>query len=225
MVAMSGSSGFGPGDAAGAAGGAVIGTILGNAMLRRRQRRLAREAVRYLGPGEKLAAPIPYCHQGARRVQTVGLAIFALALLAGLICSAITSNGGLIGAVFFGGMGAGVLLMMVSAALATNYAMVLTDRRLLLFRTKGQLRLRLREIQIGVPRGQVSMSTQMRFDGAAVNLTFAPATGIPPVSLDRASPGACVKAVQAALTARIAPAAGPHVPGTASTGHRARGAA
>ena len=225
MIAMNGGSGFGFGDAAGAAGGAVIGTILGNAMLRRRQRRLAREAVRYLGPGEKLAAPIPYCHQGARRVQTVGLAIFALALLAGLICSAITSNGGLIGAVFFGGMWAGLLVLIVAAALATNYAMVLTDRRLLLFRTKGQLRLRLREIQIGVPRGQVSMSTQTRFDGAAVNLTFAPATGIPPISLDRASPGACVKAIQATLIAGVTPAAGQHVPGTGDTGHPARRAA
>jgi hypothetical protein len=225
MVIMSDGFGSGFGNAAGAAGGAVIGTVLGNAMLRRRQRRLAREAARYFGPGEKLAAPIPYCSQGGRRVQAAGVAIFALALVAGLICSAVTNNGGLIGAVFFGGMGAGVLVMLVAAAMMKRYAIVLTDRRLLLFRTKGRMRQHLREIQIGVPRGQVAMQTQMRLDGAAVSLSFALATGVAPILLNGGSPGACVRAVQGALPEWLTPASGSISPDAATIDHRAWDAA
>ena len=222
---MSGGSGFGFGDAAGTAGGVVIGTIVGNVMLRRRQRRLAREAARNFGPGEKLAAPIPYCYQGGRRVLAVGVAILALAFVAGMICAAATRNDGLIGAVFFGGMSAGVLVIWAAVVLAKGYAIVLTSRRLLLFRTKGRIRQRLRKIQIDVPRGQVSMRTQMRIDGAAVSLSFAPATGIPPVCLNGGSPAVCVRAVQEALTAETTPGKGRMPADAAKTAHRERPAA
>jgi hypothetical protein len=208
MVAMSGGSGTGFDNAAGTAGGVVIGTILGNAMLRRRQRRLVTETARYFGPGEKLAAPIPYCYQGGRRVLGAGVAIFALAIVGGMVCAAVTRNDGLIGAVLFGGMCAGLVVIWVAVALTKGYAIVLTDRRLLLFRTKGRIRQRLREIQIDVPRGQASMSAQMRLDGAAVNLTFTPGTGIPPLFLNGGSPGESVRAVQEALTAEVTPAKG-----------------
>jgi hypothetical protein len=150
--------------------GAVIGTTLGNVILSRRQRRLASEATRYSGPGENLAAPIPYCHQGGRRVQATGVTIFVLAIVVGLVCAATTHNGGLTGAVFFGGMCTGLLVIWAAVILAKNYAIVWTDRRLLLFRMKGRIRQRLREVEVAVPRGQVSMSARMRIDGPAVSL-------------------------------------------------------
>jgi hypothetical protein len=222
---MNGSSGLGLGDVTGAAGGVAIGTVWANVMLNRRQRRLAREAAGYFGPGEKLAAPIPYCSQGGRRVLATGAAMFVLAITATMVCAATTHNGGLIGAVFFGGTCAALLVIMAAACLAKNYSIVLTDQRLLLFRTKGRIRQRLREIQIGVPRGQVSMGTQMRLDGAAVSLRFAPATGLPPICLNGASPGACVMAVQEALGAELTPAVGSTPPGAANQGHSERDAA
>ena len=200
MVAMSGSS-YSGWDAAGGAGGAVLGTVLGDVILTRRQRRLAREAARYFGPGEKLAAPVPFCYQGGRRVLLSGVVLFFAAIIVGLACS-VTHNDTLTGAVFFGGMCAAVVVMWIAAVLAKNYAIVLTDQRLLLFRTKGRIRQRLREIEVSVPRDQVSMSTQIRLDGAAVSLSFAPATGIAPVLLSGGSPAPCARAVQEALTAR-----------------------
>ena len=221
---MSGSSDFGIGEAGATAGGAVIGTILGNAINTRRQHRLAREAVRYLSPGEKMAARIPLCYQGGRRVLLTGAAIFVLAIIAGMVCAA-THNGGLTDAVFFGGTGAGLLLIWISVAIAKYYAIVLTDRRLLLFRAKGRIRPRLREMQIAVPRSQVSMNIGGRIDGAEVSLSFAPATGIPPVLLNGAT-AADARAIQEALATGVN--GGSNVstpPDAARTHHHERGAA
>lgn len=201
MVAMSGGTGPGFGDVGGRAAGAVIGTMLGNALLSHRLRRLAREATRYLEPGENLAAPIPYCYQGGRRARATGVAIVVVAILVGVVCSAIfhIHNDGLIGAVAWG-IGAGLLVIWVAVILAKKYAIVVTDRRLVLFRAKRRIPLRLREIQATAPRGQVSMSVRMRIDGPEVRLSFAPATGIPPILLHGGNPAA-LQAVQEALIA------------------------
>ena len=221
---MSGSSDLGIGGAGATAGGAVIGTILGNAINTRRQHRLAREAARYLGPGEKMAARIAVCYQGGRRTLLTGAAIFVLAIIGGMVCAA-THNGGLTGAVFFGGMSAGLLVIWTSVAMAKYYAIALTDRRLLLFRAKGKIRPRLREMQMGVPRSQVSMSVRGQLDGLAVSLSFAPATGIPPVLLNGAT-AADARASQEALATGVT--GGSNVstpPDAARTSHHERGAA
>jgi hypothetical protein len=199
---MSGNSDSGIGEAGGAVVGVAVGAVMAGVIYTRRQRRLAREAARFFDPGEQLAAPIGYCSRGGRRLLLAGLGTFLLAIPVGLVCS-VTHNDALTGAVFFGGMGVGLLIMVASVPLAKNYAIVLTDRRLLLFRTKGLFKQRLRKIEIGVPRSQASMNIRGRVDGAAVNFSFAPATGIPPVSLDAYQNAAAVtyaRAIQEALT-------------------------
>ena len=131
----------------------------------------------------------------------------------------------LTGAVFFGGMSAGLLVIWTSVAMAKYYAIALTDRRLLLFRAKGKIRPRLREMQMGVPRSQVSMSVRGQLDGLAVSLSFAPATGIPPVLLNGAT-AADARAIQEALATGVT--GGSNVstpPDAARTSHHERGAA
>jgi hypothetical protein len=125
----------------------------------------------------------------------------ALAMVAGLCVAAFSDS--LAGAVFFGGAAAGWLVMMASLPFATNYLVVLTDRRLLLFRAAGIFKQRVREIWIGVPRSEVSMNIRGQFDGAALSFGFAPATGIAPIRLDVYRTGAGVqyaRAIQGTLT-------------------------
>ena len=191
----------GAGEAAGTAAGVAIGVALGGLILSGRQRRLAAEAGGHFGEGEKLAAPIGFCSRGGRAMLMSGAALIALAMVAGLCVAAFSDS--LAGAVFFGGAAAGWLVMMASVPFATNYLVVLTDRRLLLFRAAGIFKQRVREIWIGVPRSEVSMNIRGRIDGAALSFGFAPATGIAPVRLDVYRAGAGVQyaqAIQGALT-------------------------
>jgi hypothetical protein len=99
-------------------------------------------------------------------------------------------------------MGAGLLVIWISVAIAKYYAIVLTDRRPLLFRAKGRIRPRLREMQIAVPRSQVSVNIGVRIDGVAVSLSFARATGIPPFLLNGAT-AADARAIQEAMATGV----------------------
>jgi hypothetical protein len=202
-------SGFsgGAGEVAGRAAGAAIGVALGDLILSRRQRRLAAEAVGHFGEAEKLAAPIGFCSRGGRPLLISGTALMAVSLVAA-ICLAPFSDG-VASAVGFGGMGAGWLVIVASLPFATNYVIVLTDRRLLLFRTTGIFRQRVREIWTGMPRSDVSMNIRGRIDGAALTFRFAPATGIAPIRLDVYRNGAGVQyaqAIERALTTPVADA-------------------
>jgi hypothetical protein len=205
---MSGNAGSGvrggAGEVAGRAAGVAIGVALGDLILSRRQRRLAAEAVGHFGAGENLAAPIGFCSRGGRPILISGTALMAVSLLAA-ICLAPFSDG-VASAVGFGGMGAGWLVIVASLPFATNYVVVLTDRRLLLFRTTGIFKQRVREIWIGVPRSDVSMNIRGRIDGAALSFGFAPATGIAPIRLDVYRNGAGVQyahAIQRALATPV----------------------
>jgi len=196
---MSGNSSSGISGGAGVA----IGVALGGLILSRRQRRLAAEAAGHFGEGEKLAAPIGFCSHGGRAILISGAAVMAVSMVAGLCVAAFSD--GLAGAVFFGGAAAGWLVMMASLPFATNYLVVLTDRRLLLFRAAGTFKQHVREIWISVPGGEVSMHIRSRLDGAALSFGFAPATGIAPIRLDVYRTGAGVQyaqAIQDALTTR-----------------------
>jgi hypothetical protein len=125
-------------------------------------------------------------------------------------------------------MGVGWLIIMASVPLAKNYAIVLTDQRLLLFRTKGLFKQRLRKIKISVPRSQVSMNIRGRVDGAAVSFSFAPATGIPPISLDAYQNGGAVtyaRAIQEALITEPTDGESSTPSDAATTQQRERGAA
>ena len=205
---MSGNSSSGvsgrAGEAAGTAAGVAIGVALGDLMLSRRQRRLAAEAAGHFGEGENLAAPIGFCSRGGRPILISGTALMAVSLVAA-ICLARFSDG-LASAVGFGGMGAGWLMIVASLPFATNYVVVLTDRRLLLFRATGIFKQHVREIWIGVPRSDVSMNIRVRIDGAALSFGFAPATGIAPIRLDVYRNGAGLQyaqAIQRALTTSV----------------------
>jgi hypothetical protein len=205
---VNGNSGRGIGTAAGEAAGTVagvaIGVALGDLILNRRQRRLAIEAMDHFGEGEKLAAPIGFCSRGGRPMLIGGAALMALSLVAA-ICVSRFSTGGLADAVGWGGMGAGLLVIWAALPFAKNYVVVLTDRRLLLFRT-GNFKPHAREIWIGVPRTEVSMNIRNRIDGAALRFGFAPATGIAPIRLDVYRNGAGMQyaqAIQHALTTPV----------------------
>ena len=174
----------GMGEAGGRAAGAAVGIAIASGIYTRRQRRLAREAARYLHSGEQLAAPVGYCSRGGQRGVAAGLSVFLLAVVVGLASAAWPGNDALTSALFFGGMGLGVLIMAVSVPLANNFALVLTDQRLLLVRTRGQFRQRLRKLVTEAPRDQVAMEIRSRLTGAAVDLSFAPSTGLEPVSFD-----------------------------------------
>jgi hypothetical protein len=108
--------------------------------------------------------------------------------------------------------------------MAKFHAIVLTDRRLLLFRAKGRIRPRLREIRVAVPRSQVSVSIRGQLDGVAVSLSFAPATGIPPVLLNGAT-AADARAIQEALATGVTGGKVSTTPDAAGTRHHERGAA
>lgn len=206
---MSGNTGSdfsgGAGEVAGRAAGVAIGVALGDLILSRRQRRLATEAAGHFGAGENLAAPIGFCSRGGRPMLISGTALMAVSLVAA-ICLAPFSDG-VASAVGFGGMGAGWLVIVASLPFATNYLVVLTDRRLLLFRATGIFRQRVRDIWTGVPRSEVSVNIRGRIDGAALRFGFAPATGLAPIQLDVYRNGAGVqyaRAIQRALTTPVA---------------------
>ena len=201
---MSGNTGSGVGEAAGRAAGVAIGVALSDLILSRRQRRLAAEAAGHFDEGENLAAPIGFCSRGGRPILISGTALMAVSLVAA-ICLA-PFNDGLANAVGFGGMGGGWLVIVASLPFATNYLVVLTDRRLLVFRASGIFKQRVQKIWIGVPRSDVFMNIRVRIDGAALSFGFTPATNIAPIRLDVYRNGAGVqyiKAIQRALTTPV----------------------
>ncbi len=204
---MSGNTGSGfsggAGEAAGRAAGMAIGLALSDLILSRKQRRLAEEAMGHFGAGENLAAPIGFCSRGGRPILISGTALMAVSLVAA-ICLAPFSDG-VASAVGFGGMGAGWLVIVASLPFATNYVVVLTDRRLLLFRAAGIFKQRVGEIWTGVPRSDVAMDIRGRIDGAALSFSFAPGTGIAQIRMDVYRNGAGVQYAQAIHRAMTTP--------------------
>jgi hypothetical protein len=61
---------------------------------------------------------------------------------------------------------------------------VLTDRRLLVFRWSGVFMGHIRDVFIAMPRGDVSTGFKSRLGWAGLSVEFAPSTGMAPIRLD-----------------------------------------
>jgi hypothetical protein len=86
--------------------------------------------------------------------------------------------------VFIAGMALGALLVLMMLPFGRSYAVILTDRRLLLFHmAKISYTQRLRGICLAVPRSEVSSAFKDRQVWAVLSLEFSPATGQAPVKL------------------------------------------
>jgi hypothetical protein len=162
--------------------GTAIGTAIARPIVKARLRRLVREASGYLNEGEKLVAPVGGGSRGGRVFLFLGLGVWAITLVT------VTFIGDRIGSrawvVFFGGFGAGLLLMLPAGIREQRLGVALTDRRLLVFRLRGMLGGHIRDVFIAVPRDEVSTELTSRFGLTVLRLEFAPATGAPPIQLD-----------------------------------------
>jgi hypothetical protein len=67
---------------------------------------------------------------------------------------------------------------------AHKHAMVLTNRRLLVFRWRGMVIGHLRGVLVAVPRSDVSTGFKSRLGWAGLRVEFAPWTGMAPIWLD-----------------------------------------
>lgn len=151
----------------------------------RRQRKLARDAASYLEEGEKLLAPAAF---GARRGGILVLsAVGALVVTMVMLVVAGDRMGAAADVVFGAGLALTMLLLLVVAVPFTQgCAVVLTDRRLVAFRT-GKFSSRVREMVIAVPRSEVftafwGLRRPDRGAGYGVlRLAFSPALGRAPM--------------------------------------------
>lgn len=154
-------------------------------MNQRRQRKLARDAASYLEEGEKLLAPAAF---GARRGGILVLsAVGALVVTMVTLVVAGDRMGAAADVVFGAGLALTMLLLLVVAVPFTQgCAVVLTDRRLVVFRT-GKFSSRVREMVIAVPRSEVftafwGLRRPDRGAGYGVlRLAFSPALGRAPM--------------------------------------------
>jgi len=74
--------------------------------------------------------------------------------------------------------------MLLGFIVAHKYAVVLTDRRLLVFRWSGMFMGHIRDIFIAAARSDVSSDFNSRLGWGGLNVEFAPATGMSPIRLD-----------------------------------------
>lgn len=152
----------------------------------RRQRKLARHAASYLEEGEKLLAPAAF---GARRGGILVLsAVGALVVTMVTLVVAGDRMGAAADVVFGAGLALTMLLLLLVVAVpfTQGCAVVLTDRRLVVFRT-GKFSSRVREMVIAVPRSEVftafwGLRRPDRGAGYGVlRLAFSPALGRAPM--------------------------------------------
>ncbi len=166
-------------------GGALEGAPPGLVGLRR-QLRLARDAAGYLEEGEKLLAPAAFGAQGGGI-----LLLSAFGVLAAIMVTLVVAGnrmGAAADVVFGAGLALAMLLVVLSVPFARGCAVVLTDRRLLVFRT-GRLSPRVREMVIAVPRSEVSASLWALQGYSALSLEFSPAAGRAPMKPYFMGPG------------------------------------
>jgi hypothetical protein len=165
----------------------TCGTSIGWALARPRLRRLADESSGHLGEGEKLVTPVAICTRGGRAALFSGLGVFALTLamleVTGYLGNRIGGSS-LVNAAFIAGGALAVVLMVLGFIVAHKYAVVLTDRRLLVFRWSGMFMGHIRDIFIAAARSDVSSDFNSRLGWGGLNVEFAPATGMSPIRLD-----------------------------------------
>jgi hypothetical protein len=162
----------------------LTGASAGWDLARPRLKRLAEESAGYLNQGETLVSPVALCTRGGRAVLLAGLGVCGLAAA---ILEVIGYRIGATGPVTAGFLAAGALalvLVPLGWIVAHKHAVVLTDRRLLVFGWRGVLIGHLRDVFIAMPRGDVSTNFKSRRGWAGLRVEFAPATGMAPLRLD-----------------------------------------
>ena len=87
-------------------------------------------------------------------------------------------------AVFLAAGALALVLVPLGWIVAHKHAVVLTDRRLLVFRWRGVFVGHLRDVFIAMPRSDVSTGLKSRRGWAGLRVEFAPATGMAPIRLD-----------------------------------------
>ena len=90
----------------------------------------------------------------------------------------------LVNAAFIAGGALAVVLVLLGFIVAHKYAVVLTDRRLLVFRWSGIFMGHIQDIFIAAARSDVSSDFNSRLGWGGLNVEFAPATGMSPIRLD-----------------------------------------
>lgn len=141
------SEGSGPGF-----GGVVEGAPPGLAN-RRFQRRLAQDAAGHLEEGEKLLSPAAVGAQGGMIFLLSAAGVLAVTVVLAVVAlDRMGAAGDVLGSA---GIGLFFLLTLLHGLFSPGCAVVLTDRRLLIFRT-GRLSTRVREMLTAVPRSEVS---------------------------------------------------------------------
>jgi hypothetical protein len=116
-------------------------------------------------------ALVPTC---ACRGRTLVFAGLGICLLIGVTLLCINDR-------IIEGLALAFILLLVGMNFVRGYAVVLTDRRLLVFRTRGVFIAHLRGIFIAAPRGGVSTVFRRRLGWGVLSVAFAPGTGKAPV--------------------------------------------
>ncbi len=160
-----------------AVGGAVSGPLDGAVW-----RKLSRAAAGYLDEGEELAVPAVPASRGGGIFALSGAAVLAATFI--VLAAAGDRMGAAANWVFGAGLVLGMLLILMMLPFTSSYAVVLTGRRLLLFRmAKIGYTQHVRGIYLAVPRSEVSAAFKDRLGWAVLSLKFSPATGQAPMEL------------------------------------------
>ncbi len=162
----------------------AFGTSIESALARPRLRRLFDESAGHLDEGEKLVTPVAICTRGGRAALWSGLGVFALAFAMLEHAGNRIGESRLVTAGFIAAAALVMVLVPLGWIVPHKHAVVLTDRRLLVFRRSGIFMRHIRDVFIAVPRSDVSTDFKTRLGWGGLNVEFAPATGMAPIRLD-----------------------------------------
>ncbi len=162
----------------------VTGASAGWDLARPRFKRLAEESSGYLDQGETLVSPVAICTRGGRAALLAGLGVFGLAVAMLEVIGYRIGDTGPVTAAFLAAGALALVLVPLGWIVAHKHAVVLTDRRLLVFRWRGVFIGHLRDVFVAMPRSEVSTGFQSRRGWAVLRVEFAPATGMAPIRLD-----------------------------------------
>jgi hypothetical protein len=165
---------------------------------------LARDAPGYLQEGEKLLDPAAFGTRGGRAMLLAGLGVMVLTVALPFVVTAAAA-----GVVF--GVGAVLAMVLLAAAVlffARTYAVVLTDRRLLVFRT-DKFGGGVQGIFMAAPRSEVMTDYRRRLGiWSVLSVGYPPVTGNAPLPFDFLGWAPAARSIHLALTA---PAGSPEV--------------
>jgi hypothetical protein len=162
----------------------VPGASFGWDLARPRFKRLAGESSGYLDQGETLVSPVAICTRGGRAALLAGLGVLGLAVAILEIIGYRIVDTGPVTAAFLAAGALALVLVPLGWIVAHKHAVVLTDRRLLVFRWRGVFIGHLRDVFIAMPRNDVCTGFKSGRGWAGLRVEFAPATGMAPIRLD-----------------------------------------